>query len=55
METVTDVAPVKEGVALIQHKLKNILNPKRFKRNAINRYHLMPTCMKPLPAYTCPY
>ncbi|GAA4319107.1 nucleotide exchange factor GrpE [Mucilaginibacter gynuensis] len=28
METATDVIPVKEGVALIQHKLKNILAQK---------------------------
>jgi molecular chaperone GrpE len=35
LQTVTSV---KEGVALIQHKLKNILEPKRLKRNAINRY-----------------
>ena len=31
MDTVTDVIPVKEGVALIQHKLKNILTQKGLK------------------------
>ena len=31
MENVTDVVPVKEGVALIQHKLKNILAQKGLK------------------------
>ena len=31
MDTVTDVIPVKEGVALIQHKLKNILAQKGLK------------------------
>ncbi|MEB0263331.1 MULTISPECIES: nucleotide exchange factor GrpE [unclassified Mucilaginibacter] len=31
MDTVTDVVPVKEGVALIQHKLKNILTQKGLK------------------------
>lgn len=31
MESATDVAPVKEGVALIQHKLKNILAQKGLK------------------------
>jgi molecular chaperone GrpE len=31
METVTDVVPVKEGVALIQHKLKSILSQKGLK------------------------
>ncbi|AMR34527.1 nucleotide exchange factor GrpE [Mucilaginibacter sp. PAMC 26640] len=31
METATDVVPVKEGVALIQHKLKNILTQKGLK------------------------
>ena len=31
MENVTDVIPVKEGVALIQHKLKNILTQKGLK------------------------
>jgi molecular chaperone GrpE len=31
MENVTDVVPVKEGVALIQHKLKNILVQKGLK------------------------
>ena len=31
MENATDVAPVKEGVALVQHKLKNILTQKGLK------------------------
>lgn len=31
MENATDVIPVKEGVALIQHKLKNILSQKGLK------------------------
>jgi molecular chaperone GrpE len=31
MDTVTDVIPVKEGVALIQHKLKSILTQKGLK------------------------
>jgi len=31
MDNVTDVIPVKEGVALIQHKLKNILTQKGLK------------------------
>jgi molecular chaperone GrpE len=31
METVTDVAPVKEGVTLIQNKLKNVLTQKGLK------------------------
>jgi molecular chaperone GrpE len=31
METATDVAPIKEGVALVQHKLKNILTQKGLK------------------------
>jgi molecular chaperone GrpE len=31
METATDVTPVKEGVALVQHKLKNILSHKGLK------------------------
>jgi len=31
METATDIAPVKEGVTLVQHKLKNILSQKGLK------------------------
>jgi len=31
METATEVAPVKEGVTLVQHKLKNILSQKGLK------------------------
>jgi molecular chaperone GrpE len=31
MDTVTDVVPVKEGVALIQHKLRNVLAQKGLK------------------------
>ena len=31
METAADVAPVKEGVTLVQHKLKNILSQKGLK------------------------
>ena len=31
METATEVAPIKEGVTLVQHKLKNILSQKGLK------------------------
>ncbi len=31
METATDITPVKEGVTLVQHKLKNILSQKGLK------------------------
>lgn len=31
METATDIAPIKEGVTLVQHKLKNILSQKGLK------------------------
>jgi molecular chaperone GrpE (heat shock protein) len=51
MENAVDVAPVKEGVALIQNKLKNILVQKGLKEMESIGDLLMPICTKPLPIY----
>jgi molecular chaperone GrpE len=51
MDNATEVAPVKEGVTLIQNKLKNILVQKGLKEMTSIGAPLMPTCMKLLPIF----